>query len=66
MVSRILLGKYDTIDDIFWFCVEVCVDFLAYFLIHCPCQRDTGMTSENYTGLKGLNKVTLLPSRGLI
>ena len=56
MVSRILLGKYDTIDDIFWFCVEVCVDCLAYSLLHRPRQRDTGVTSENHNGLNGTNK----------
>ena len=28
MISRILLGTYNTTGDIFWFCMEVCVDLM--------------------------------------
>ena len=63
MVSRILLGKYNTINDIFRFCVEVCVYFLAYFLIRRPRRRDTSVTSDIHNDLKctkkRLSKVTL-------
>ena len=67
MVSRISLGTYETTGDLFWFCVEICIDlFVFYALIRRPRRRDTGVTcaNSNGNGLKGvrkrLNSITLL------
>ena len=65
MVSRILLGTYNTTGDIFWFCMEVRVDLIAFcLLIRCPCRRETGVTCADDGGPKGerkrLNSITLL------
>ncbi len=64
MVSRILLGTYRTTGDMFWFCMEVCVDLIAFcLLIRRPRQRETGVTCANDGGPKGkrkrLNSITL-------
>ena len=65
MVSRILLGTYNTTGDMFWFCMEVCVDLIAFcLLIRRPRRRETGVTCANDGGPKGerkrLNSITLL------
>ena len=65
MVSRMLFGTYNTPGDIFWFCMEVCVDLIAFcMLIRRPCRRETGVTCANNDGPKGernwLNSMTLL------
>ena len=65
MVSRILLGTYNTTGDMFWFCMEVCVDLIAFcLLIRRPRWRETGVTCANDGGPKGerkrLNSITLL------
>ena len=65
MISRMLLGTYNTTGDILWFCIEVCVDLIAFcMLIRCPRWRETGVTCANNDGPKGkrkrLNSITLL------
>ena len=65
MVSLILLGTYNTTGDIFWLCMEVCVDLIALcMLIHRSCRREPGVTCANNFGPKGerkrLNSITIL------